>query len=398
MPRGTEKKEAVKELIRRLHEGEKPELVKKEFKDVVGDVTPTEIAQIEGELIEEGMPSEDVRRLCDVHLAVFREAVEKTQPMAPEGHPIRILLEEHTLLLQFAEQLRVLSKELFGEVEVVGEHKARLDHLVERFQASQNHYLREENVLFPYLEKHGITQPPAIMWAEHDQIRAIEKQLYAVVETRSGRAFHEFASELDSIALSLADMLSSHFYKEGNILFAAAMRVVKKDEWTDVDSQFDEIGYFAVTPERPGAEPGEAVKVKPAIEQGKLAFETGALSKEELEAMLNSLPVEITFVDEEDRFRFFNQPKEMTFVRSKASIGRLVQLCHPKKSVELVNQVIDDFRSGRKDVEEFWLNLKGKLIYIRYCAVRDRDGKYLGCMEVTENITEIKKIEGEKRL
>ena len=129
-----------------------------------------------------------------------------------------------------------------------------------------------------------------------------------------------------------------------------------------------------------------------------LQFETGALSEEEVEAMLDSLPIDITFVDKEDSVKYFNKAGKRIFVRTKAVIGRKVQLCHPQKSVHIVNKILEAFKTGKKDVAEFWIQMSKRLIYIRYFAVRDKNGKYLGTMEVTQDLTDIKKIEGEKRL
>jgi len=129
-----------------------------------------------------------------------------------------------------------------------------------------------------------------------------------------------------------------------------------------------------------------------------LRFETGTLSKEEVEAVLDSLPVDISFVDKEDSVKYFNKAGKRIFVRTKAVIGRKVQLCHPKKSVHVVNNILEAFKTGKKDVAEFWINMNNRLIHIRYFAVRDKNGKYLGTMEVTQDLTDIKKIKGEKRL
>jgi PAS domain S-box-containing protein len=129
-----------------------------------------------------------------------------------------------------------------------------------------------------------------------------------------------------------------------------------------------------------------------------LQFETGALSKEELEAVLDSLPVDISFVDGEDRVKYFNKAEGRIFVRTKTVIGRKVQLCHPQKSVHVVDNILKSFKTGRKDVAEFWIQMNKRLIHIRYFAVRDKDKKYLGTLEVTQDITDIKKIEGQRRL
>jgi len=132
--------------------------------------------------------------------------------------------------------------------------------------------------------------------------------------------------------------------------------------------------------------------------EGILQFGTGSLSKEEVEAILDTLPVDVTFVDKEDAVKYFSKAEKRIFVRTKAVIGRKVQLCHPQKSVHIVNAILDAFKTGKKDVAEFWIQKDNRLIYIRYFAVRDKDKKYLGTMEVTQDITDIKKIEGKKRL
>ena len=125
----------------------------------------------------------------------------------------------------------------------VEEKMAKLGHIAGHFKESESHYLREENVLFPYLEKHGITQPPAIMWMEHDKIREIKKSIYKLLEAHDSMVFQDFANQLKEAAMSLAEMLSSHFYKENNILFPTALKVIEEDEWRDIRHQFDEIGY-----------------------------------------------------------------------------------------------------------------------------------------------------------
>jgi PAS domain S-box-containing protein len=396
-----DKRETLKELIKRLHEGANPEEIKEKFKEVIKDTTPTEISQIEEELIKEGMPREEIQRLCDVHLAVFRESLEEEEISAPVGHPISILREEHKMLLKFAEELRNTAKEIKGTKDFASadEEMKQLSHIAEHFKVSESHYSREENVLFPYIEKHGITQPPAIMWMEHDKIRGIEENLYWVIDTRESMVSQDFAEQLEEASLSLADMLSSHFYKENNILFPTALKTIGENEWRDIREQFDELGYCCFTPEpaRIAIEEVESPSSEPEAE-GVVSFETGTLSKEVVEAIFNTLPVDITFVDKDDTVRYFSQSKERIFVRAKAVIGRKVQQCHSQKSIHLVNQILEDFKSGRREVAEFWINLEGRLIYIRYFPVRNKNGDYLGCIEVTQDITDIKKIKGERRL
>ncbi|MCK4366946.1 MAG: DUF438 domain-containing protein [Thermoplasmata archaeon] len=395
-----EKKEALKNIIRRLHKGEDPDVVKGEFREFLKDVTPVEISKIEEELIKEGMSTDEVHGLCDVHLAIVRESLEKEELVAPPGHPIGILMGEHKILLEYANELGIVAKDLRGkgDFDSVADEMKHLDHIAHHLKDSESHYVREENVLFPYIEKHGITEPPAMMWIEHDKIREIKKALYTILETREDVAFEEFVSRLSDVATSLADMLSGHFFKENNILFPAAMEVMGDAEWNDARRQFDELGYCCFTPE-PAKMAIEEVEEAPKVEaEGMIDLGSGQLSREQVEAMLNTLPFDITFVDDKDTVRYFSESKERIFPRTKAVIGREVQKCHPKKSVHVVNQIVEEFKSGERDVAEFWIEVKGRMIYIRYFPVHGKNGDYIGCLEVTQDITDVKKIEGSKRL
>ena len=394
--KGTQdKKETLKKLIKRLHEGASVDEASKQFKETMADITPTEIAQIEEELVRDGMPLDEVHRLCDVHLALFRESLEKETPLAPSGHPIHILMEEHKAILKFANELVESARNLDESSRMVEHVASAAKHLRE----SESHYLREENVLFPYLEKHGITQPPAIMWTEHDRIRTMEKDLFGLVDVIRDRISQESTTRIREVASSLADMLSGHFYKENNVLFPTSLKVMEENEWPDIRRQFDKLGYCPFTPTSATATFGKMVAARSVtVSEGMISFETGSLSKEEVEAILDSLPIEVTFVDKDDRLRYFSQSKEMIFVRTKASIGLQVQRCHPQKSIHVVNKILEDFKSARKNEATFWINFKGKLVYIRYYPVRNKKGEYLGCVEVTQDVTDIKKLEGERRL
>jgi len=397
------KKEMLKEVIRQLHAGASPQEVKERFKQVLEGVSPLEIAKIEQELISEGLPREEIQRLCDVHMAVFREQLERQKLDVPLGHPVNILMEEHKAMLQIAGKLGDVVNKLqqISDVNRVGDEIRLLEHIAEDFRDSEKHYLREENVLFPVLERHGITEPPAIMWTEHNQIREKKKQLNSLLENYGAMNFSDFKKQLSEVAKALNGLLSSHFFKENNILFPTGLKVVTSQEWSDMRKEFDEIGYCCFTPSQLTAplktEERREEKAEAVLED-VLRFETGSLSKEELEALLDTLPVDITFVDKDDRVKYFNKAEKRVFVRTKAVIGRKVQMCHPQKSIHIVNRILESFRKGEKDVAEFWIAVNNRLVHIRYFAVRDRNGKYLGTMEVTQDITDIKKIEGEKRL
>ena len=396
------KKRMLKEVIKELHGGASPTEVKKKFKEVLKDTKPEDIAKIEQELVKEGMPREELQRLCDVHLAVFAEQVEDQELRIPPGHPISILIEEHKVLLEKAEKLKTIVKMIEESCDsvYVGDALTELQSIEKHFEDSERHYLREENVLFPTMEKHGITEPPAIMWMEHNRIREAKKKLHSLVGGWNTIPYTDFKTRLGKAAEPFCSLLPDHFFKENNILFPTALQVITNQEWEDVRREFDEIGYPSFTPRHALAAFHAARPELKAVETRAetMQFETGSLSKEEAEAILDTLPVDISFIDKNDVVKYFNKAEKRVFVRTKAVIGRSVQLCHPQKSVHIVNRIIEAFTTGKKDTAEFWITMNNRLIHIRYFAVRDKDKKYLGTLEVTQDLTDLKKIEGEKRL
>jgi len=380
---GNDRKHTFRELLRRAHAGEPPEELAREYGDFLASLTPAEIAQLEQELVREGvLKREELLKVCDVHMAALRAALERSEPTTPPWHPVHILMEEHKHQLALADELRKLSAE--GEAA-----SQKLEELTQELAEAESHYLREENVLFPYLEKHGISEPPAVMWMEHDRIRGLKKRLGGAL------AAGDF-SEVASLALALAETLAAHFAKENKILFPTALRVIGEAEWGAIRAEFDQLGYCCHTPPPPPA--GPAQEPAPTPPKGEIQLETGYFSSEELEAILNTLPVDITFVDADDRVRYFNQAADRIFVRSKAVLGRTVQNCHPQKSVHVVNKILADFRARRRDRAEFWIRMGEKLVLIRYFPVWGKDGRYLGTLEVTQDIAPWQGIQGEKRL
>jgi len=395
-----EKKAMLKEIMRRLHAGASSNEVKEHFRQFLEGISSLEIAKVEQELIKEGMPREEIQKLCDVHMAVFRKQLEKQKTETAVGHPVNILMEEHKIMLQLAEKLVNIASKVrqVNDISYVGDDLHHIAHIAEDFRDSEKHYLREENVLFPLLEKHGITEPPAIMWMEHNQIREKKKSLAELVAEHNAVSFEEFKKQLYAVAESLNNLLAGHFYKENNILFPTALRVVTQEDWKEARKDFDDIGYCCFTPSQLATEKLTIEEKSPKVSEGLLQFETGSLTKEELEALLDTLPVDITFVDNNDSVKYFNKAEKRVFVRTKSVIGRQVQLCHPQKSIHIVNKIVESFKNGKKDVAEFWIQMNNRLMHIRYFAVRDKNGKYLGTMEVTQDLTDIRKIEGEKRL
>ncbi len=378
-----------------------PDQVKEKFRAVFEGTDSLEIAKIEEELAKEGMKREEMQKLCDVHMAIFKEQIEKQNPNLKPTQPISILMEEHRIMTKMAEDLMSYANKMLkvSDVRYVEEDIHQVEHLMSDFADSEKHYLREENVLFPMLEKHGITEPPSIMWIEHNQIRDLKKKLQTLIQGFNPADFGTFKQELWNTAKTLANLLSSHFYKENNILFPAALSVITEQEWVDIHQEFDMIGYCCFTPPELTA---LSKKATPQMESqapaGTVQFDFGSLNQTQLNPLLNTLPVEITFVDANDTVQYFNKPAKMIFVRTKAVIGRKVQNCHPAKSLDTVTRIVQSFKSGKKSMAEFWINLNGRMIFIRFFAVRDAEGKYLGTVEVVQDVTDIQKLQGERRL
>jgi len=392
-------KEMIKSLIKKLHSGEDPEKVREEFKELIRGLTPLQISIAEEQLIKEGMPAEEIHHMCDVHLAVMQETIQEDMNLAPEGHPVNILMQEHAILLEYANNLRNLYKEIKvkNSIDDITNEIKQIINLIDHFKASESHYLREENILFSVLEKYGVTQPPKIMWMEHDRIRDIEKNLYSLIENKDKISFDEFLRQFHTYAHGLAELLSSHFSKENKVLFPTAMQLFSESEWKNVREQFDGIGYCCFTPNRPEKKKDQQKK-EVKIEDGEVDLGTGKLSLAELKMVFEHLPIDITFVGKDDAVKFYSEGPDRIFVRTPSIIGRLVENCHPDKSVDRVLEIIDGFKNKTLNKAEFWLNIEEKLIYIRYFPVRNKNGEYLGVLEVTQDVTGIRKLEGEKRL
>jgi DUF438 domain-containing protein len=391
----------IKGLIKGLSMGLEINETKQRFSGIIRDITPLEIETAEAELISEGMDKKVIDRLRKDIQAIINHKNDKSQSLASPGHPVNILMSEHTRLAEISDSLEelisVIEKE--GHLKEFGINHQKLVEIKKLLSESEKHYQREENVLFAYIEKHGLTGPPRAMWMEHDELRIIEKNLFNLIDSYPRKDVDNFIAILKTLSRDLNAVFHSHFQKENNILFVAAMRMLSWLEWVEIRKEFDEIGYAQFTP-KDAIVPLEGQSEIEDTQQPEGGFisETGKLSGEQLEAILNTLPFDLTFIDETDTVCYFNMQPDQLFPRSKAAIGRKVQNCHPEKSVHIVNQILMDFKSGDRDVADFWIDMKERKIYIRYFAVRDKNGKYLGCVEVTQDIADIKDIEGQKRL
>ena len=394
-----EKTAKLKQIIIDLHQGAPFEDVKKRFDELIADVEPTEIVAMEEQIIKEGMPIEEVRKLSDLHVAVFKQALDaKAVPVAPEGHPVHTFMEENKILTSTVGDMDLLFEQLQidGTPARLHELEQPLQEALDKLSRVEIHYQRKENQLFPFLEKHGIAGPPQVMWSVHDDIRAKLKKTREALENQDIDAFLDSGKDCTK---AIGDMV----FKENHILFPLSLDLLDQSEWVDIKKGESDIGYaFA----EPAADWLNSTAVsEPAVDAEKagkdadrLSLDTGKMTLNQVNLMLKHLPVDLTFVDENDEAQYFSAGKERIFPRSPGIIGRKVHQCHPAKSLDTVSRIVADFKSGAKDSAEFWIQMRGRLIYIRYFAVRDDENIYRGTLEVSQDITDIQSITGERRL
>jgi len=415
------RQKVLKELIMELHNGKTVDEVKERFEKLIEGVSAAEISMMENQLIREGLPVSEVQRLCDVHAAVFKGSIEEIHmpdnPAEIPGHPVHTFKMENRALERHMEKsIKPVLNEL-KQTDSPGLRKKLLEEYTKLYEVDK-HYLRKENLLFPFLEKYGITAPPKVMWGVDDEIREDIKNVLAMLRDDESKA--EVLVEKAEAAMG---RVSEMIFKEENILFPMAMDTLNEDEWMKIARESSELGYCLYEPKKEWKPARVNVEEKTKMEStkdseteakepagddrawgtqenggGYIAFETGVLSQRELEAMLNTLPVDITFVDKDGIVKYFSQGTERIFPRTKAVIGRTVTNCHPPASVHIVEKIVEDLKSGKKDHEDFWIKMKGMYVLIRYFAVRDRNGEFVGVLEFTQNIAPLKEIEGEKRL
>ncbi|OGG00508.1 MAG: hypothetical protein A3F83_11150 [Candidatus Glassbacteria bacterium RIFCSPLOWO2_12_FULL_58_11] len=392
----------LKTIIKKLHSGEPAENVRQELKELVSQTDSTEIAAMEQELMADGMPVEEVQSMCDLHSKVLRDLIVESRPMdVPPGHPVDTLRKENEALLEHVgRMLEILArigglKDEDSPAGLLGEFRGHFNNLMD----VDKHYRRKENLLFPCLERHGVTGPSKVMWGKDDEVRELLKALGEALG-ESGASAGEWKLVAETVAASALDAVQEMTFKEKEILFPMALQTLTEGEWGEIWTHSPEYGWCLVEPadEYRPPKPSEPLKAAALGQEEALMFETGSLKFEQLRGLLKALPVDLTFVDDQDRVAFFSEGTKRIFSRSKTIIGRKVQHCHPPKSVHTVEKIVGDFRSGKEDVAEFWIQKEGVFIHIRYFAVRDEQGKYLGTLEVTQDLTALRKLEGEKRL
>lgn len=382
---------ALKEVISDLHDGGDLEAARQKFAVAVEDVEAAEIAAMEEELIRGGLPVSEVQRLCDVHVGAFREALDGHADIAaPAGHPVDTYVQANKVVAGLANRLAALAREI-GDGHADKTQKLALAvSVLGQLGGLDNHYKRKENQLFPLLERYRVTGPSQVMWGVQDQIRAGLKKVMAAAESGDATGF---VAQAPALARDIIEMI----YKEEKILFPMAMQTFTDEDWAEVRHGEDELGYVLAMPAAPFPAEGSGHRQDVPL-SGLAGLMTGDIDMQQLNLILCNLPVDVSFVDENDTVRFYSEGPDRIFPRSPAVIGRKVQFCHPPKSLNVVQDILDSFRDGRQSIAEFWLHLGPRFIHIRYFALRDKSGTYRGCLEVSQDVTGIRALQDERRL
>ena len=395
------RRKVLKHLILQLHDGKAPEEVKPQLIKLLGRVPYAEVTEVEQELIAEGMPVEDILKLCDLHSAAMKGAIDLSAAKSfPPGHPVdtfkkenQALIGEITLAEKLFEEIGALAAEADAS-EQIGQLRVRFNQLAD----IDKHYSRKENLVFPFLEKKGVIGPPTVMWGKDDEVRELVKGAINALGQAGSATGQEAQGLIELLLGSATEAIQEMIFKEEEILFPMCLDKLDDSEWYAVYKQSPEIGFCLYDPTEEWKPEGIATTEEQTSGSERVQFSSGSLSPTELGAILNTIPFDLTFVGADDKVKYFTQGRERIFARTRAIIGRNVQMCHPPGSVHIVEKILADFRSGRQEQAAFWINMGGRFIHIEYYAVRDDNGEYLGTLEVSQDLTEKRALEGERRL
>ncbi len=394
------RKELLKHMILQLHEGEAPDLVRKRLVEVLKTIPYDEIVEVEQELISEGLPEEEVLKFCDIHSMVLDGHIDQSHAKpVPSGHPVDTFRKENRELEKVADAI----EQLLGQIPSLQDEQMKdlflkLHGRFNELMDVDKHYLRKEYLLFPFLEKYEITGPPKVMWGKHDEIREKLKAAIAVVSAPGNITVEEAQIVTDLILLPAVKAIPDMIMKEEEILLPMCMDKLTDEDWYAIDQQTMEFGYCLYDPQDVWKPEGMTTSEVVYNTKNSIQLVTGSFGIDELEALFKTLPIDITFVDKDDKVKFFSHGPNRIFTRNRAILGRDVRMCHPPSSVHVVDQIIEDFRSGKENSAAFWINMQGRFIYIEYFAMRGKEGDYLGTIEFTQDLTQLRKLEGDQRL
>jgi uncharacterized protein len=394
------RKELLKHMILQLHNGEAPDLVRNRLVELLKSIPYDEVVEVEQELISEGLPVEEVLKFCDIHQMVLDGHIDQSgAKFIPEGHPVYTFKKENLELGKVISEL----EQLFSQVKQlkkddVKQWLIKIHTQLNNLMDVDKHYKRKEYLVFPFLEKYGITGPPKVMWGKHDEIRALLKTSLEAVSSGGILTPDEVAIMTELVLSPAVNAISDMISKEEEILLPMCMDKLTDQDWYSVYQQTNEFGYCLFDPQVEWKPEGATIGELTYNTGNNIQLTTGSFNLNELETLFRTLPIDITFVDKDDKVKFFSLGTDRVFTRNRAIIGRDVRMCHPPSSVHVVEQILSDFKSGKENSAAFWISMGGRFIYIEYFALKDKNGSYLGTIEFTQDLTKLRKLEGEQRL
>jgi len=416
----------IKEKIKQMHDNQDVEEAKKQLRELLVSLKPWDIPLIEQSLIKEGTTISQIALMCNLHVELFREHVLGGESLkgVPAWHPLDVLIKENHQLLKDSEKLTLYVKYL-DNISTEEEKNRKIEEIKD-FLATmfdlKKHYFKQQMLLFPYIERRGITGVPRVLWAKEEEI--LDKLKDSMREVKLDPDIAKLKKNLMGLSTAISDQI----FRETNILYPTCWALLSEGEWVAIQNQSGLIGYYKIDLPSNGwksemkainpYEVEEAIKEEQLsklpmevrnsmslgmdnytpVKEGAFKLDMGYLSIEELESIIKTLPFELTFIDGDDRLRYFTNNSNMIFLRTESTIGRKVEFCHPPSSVHIVKKIVQEFKEGKRDVAEFWININGKKVYIRYFPVKNKKGEYMGTLEVLQDITSMVNIHGEKRL
>lgn len=395
------RKSILKELILKLHSGVDEEQVKNELEHNLAQIPYGEVVEVEQELIAEGLPESEIMKLCDIHSGVLKGNIDLTgAKLVPPNHPIDVFKKENievNKIVAKATEIIVLVER--GKIDNLEEAILNLRGLFNNIYDLDKHYLRLEYLLFPFLEQQGITGPPKVMWGKHDEIRDQMKGSIELLQNTDMET-DEFLVASKILFFPTLIAIKEMIFKEEEILFPMALDKLTEADWYEISKQSLEIGFCLYDPPKDWQPKWAKDQTINDLQKStdNIQLPSGSFTPEELLGLLNTLPIDMTFIDKNDKVKYFSQGNDRIFQRNRAILNRDVRLCHPPSSTHIVDKIVEDFKSGRESRAPFWIQMGNKFVHIEYFAVRNEKGEYLGTLEVSSDVARFRELEGEQRI
>jgi hypothetical protein len=376
-------------LFIELQKGESLAQLVADNKDVIDLCTPADIVSVVHRLVETGIQMPELKKGINKWLNLLYKTLSDFPYSPPEKSSfLGCMIENNRILDTKLQTVKPMIREFNSDLSDSVLKEALLTGFREIEKVGQ-YYLIKENILFPLIEKYVPEfRCLSVMWSFHDDIRRNLKEIINELQKKQPdlKRFNRLAGDIFFNIYAIR-------FREERILFPVIQNFIAENELNQLFPEAIETGFPFWQPEY-----SQKLQDNLTTEENKINLDTGNLTVEQIKLLFNHLPVDITYVDENDKVVYFSSPKKRIFPRSKAVIGRDVHNCHPPESVHVVEQIVNAFRNGKKDVASFWINMKGQQLLIQYFPVRDEVGKYRGVIEVSQEITEIRQLQGEKRL